>query len=108
MSRAAMLSSNTVSRKADMTGCRPSPRTTQTIPIVFVAGVDPVQTGLVASIARPGGNLTGISQLINEVVAKRIELLHEVAPDAAKIAMLTNPANPLPAAAERQEAQSAA
>jgi putative ABC transport system substrate-binding protein len=65
---------------------------TKSIPIVFVAGVDPVRTGLVASLSRPGGNLTGVSQLINETVAKRLQILHEVAPATMLIAVLTNPA----------------
>jgi putative tryptophan/tyrosine transport system substrate-binding protein len=78
---------------------------TQSIPIVFWVGVDP---GLVANLARPGGNLTGFSSLINETVAKRVEILREIAPSAALIPMLTNPANPIPAAAEVAEAQGAA
>jgi putative tryptophan/tyrosine transport system substrate-binding protein len=81
---------------------------TQSIPIVFSVGVDPVQVGLVASLARPGGNLTGVSSLINETVAKRAEILREVAPSAGPIALLTNPANPVPAASEVTEAQRAA
>jgi putative tryptophan/tyrosine transport system substrate-binding protein len=81
---------------------------TRSIPIVFVAGVDPVASGLVASISRPGGNITGVSQLINEVVAKRLELLHEMVPGAASIAVMTNPANAVPSAAEKEEAQNAA
>jgi putative tryptophan/tyrosine transport system substrate-binding protein len=81
---------------------------TRTIPIVFSAGVDPVQTGLVAGLARPGGNITGLSTLINEVVAKRLELLREMIPEAALIAMITNPANAVPSAAEQAEAQKAA
>jgi putative tryptophan/tyrosine transport system substrate-binding protein len=62
----------------------------------------------VASLARPGGNITGVSQLINEVVAKRLELLHEMVPDATTIAMISNPANAVPSAAEKEEAQTAA
>jgi putative tryptophan/tyrosine transport system substrate-binding protein len=81
---------------------------TQSIPIVFSVGVDPVQVGLVASLARPSGNLTGVSSLINETVAKRVEILREVAPSAGLVALLTNPANPVPAAAEVTEAQRAA
>jgi putative tryptophan/tyrosine transport system substrate-binding protein len=81
---------------------------TRAIPIVFAAGVDPVAVGLVASLARPGGNVTGVSELINEVVAKRLELLRKMAPEAASIAMITNPANPVPSASEREEARNAA
>jgi putative ABC transport system substrate-binding protein len=64
---------------------------TSTIPIVFVSGRDPVGDGLVASLARPGGNLTGISFLIGELNPKRFELLSELVPQAKVIAMLRNP-----------------
>jgi putative ABC transport system substrate-binding protein len=67
---------------------------TSTIPIVFVVGVDPVALGLVASFARPGGNLTGISMLTAELNPKRLELLSELVPQAGVIALLVNPNNP--------------
>jgi putative ABC transport system substrate-binding protein len=66
---------------------------TTTIPIVFAVGQDPVRMGLVASLARPGGNATGINFFNQEAVAKRLGLLHDLVPQAVRIAVLVNPAN---------------
>jgi putative tryptophan/tyrosine transport system substrate-binding protein len=68
---------------------------TRTIPVLFFLGGDPVQIGLVASMARPGGNVTGISNLASGLTAKRLELLRQIVPDATSIAMLANSANPV-------------
>jgi ABC-type uncharacterized transport system substrate-binding protein len=66
---------------------------TTTLPIVFSVGEDPVRLGLVASLARPGGNLTGVNLFATELVAKRLELLREFVPAATRVAVLVNPAN---------------
>src|SRR5262247_2021004 len=67
---------------------------TTTIPIVFTTSSDPVQLGLAASLSRPGGNLTGATQLNIEVTPKRLEILHELLPAANLFALLVNPTNP--------------
>jgi putative tryptophan/tyrosine transport system substrate-binding protein len=67
---------------------------TSTIPIVFISGVDPVAAGLVDSLRRPGGNLTGLSNFNTSLTAKRLELLHEIVPRASTIAVLVNPQSP--------------
>jgi ABC-type uncharacterized transport system substrate-binding protein len=66
---------------------------TSSIPIIFIVSDDPVRLGLVASLARPGGNLTGVNFLATELVAKRLELLRELVPGATRIAVLVNPAD---------------
>ena len=66
---------------------------TKTIPIVFRVSEDPVRLGLVASLARPGGNITGVNIFSGEFVAKRLDLLRELVPGATRIAVLVNPAN---------------
>jgi putative ABC transport system substrate-binding protein len=67
---------------------------TTTIPIVFAIGGDPVKNGLVASLNRPGGNVTGVSYLTNELGAKRLAILRDLLPNAGMIAALVNPTNP--------------
>src|SRR6266540_1083523 len=67
---------------------------TTTIPIVMSGGSDPVRTGLIASFARPGGNITGLSDLNVDLITKRLELLKEVVPKTSHVAVLLNPANP--------------
>jgi putative ABC transport system substrate-binding protein len=81
---------------------------TTTIPIVFETAADPVQLGLVANLHRPGGNITGVTQLNIETTPKRLELLHELLPKASVIALLVNPANPPLAEAVTAQAVSAA
>jgi putative ABC transport system substrate-binding protein len=68
---------------------------TATVPIVFFTGGDPIKLGLVASFNRPGGNVTGVSTLSNALVAKQVELLHELVPKANVLAFLVNPSNPI-------------
>jgi putative tryptophan/tyrosine transport system substrate-binding protein len=80
---------------------------TTTIPIVMGASGDPIQTGFVASLARPGGNITGLTMLSAELTAKRLELLTQLVPGLARVAVLWNPANPA-MVLEWQEAQAAA
>jgi putative tryptophan/tyrosine transport system substrate-binding protein len=67
---------------------------TRTLPTLFLVSEDPVRLGLVTSLARPGGNLTGVNLLSGELAAKRLELLHEMLPTATRVAVLVNPTNP--------------
>ena len=77
--------------------------TTQTIPIVFMQGADPVRVGLVSNLKRPDGNLTGINLFLAEVAGKRLQLLLETVPSAKSIAYLRNPTNPFYAESETRE-----
>jgi putative ABC transport system substrate-binding protein len=81
---------------------------TSTIPIVFAVSVDPVGLGLVASIARPGGNATGINFLVAELVEKRLELLRELVPSARRVAVLVNPTNAATTGATVRDVETAA
>jgi putative ABC transport system substrate-binding protein len=81
---------------------------TTTIPIVFGVGADPVKLGLVTSVARPGNNATGINFFVADLMTKRLELLHDLVPKAARIAVLVNPVNTSLAEAERQDIPEAA
>jgi len=83
-------------------------KATQTIPVVFMQGADPVRIGLVDSLNRPGGNLTGINLFLAEVAAKRFELLLTLVPGVRSVAYLRNPTNPVFAESEMQEVQGAA
>jgi putative ABC transport system substrate-binding protein len=91
-----------------MVPTRAAKTATATIPIVFSVGEDPVQLGLVASLARPGGNATGINFFTQEVLAKRLRLLHDLIPKAVRIAVLLNPGNPSVAKATLREVREAA
>jgi ABC-type uncharacterized transport system substrate-binding protein len=89
-------------------GAQAAKAATTTMPIVFGVGDDPVKQGLVASLARPGGNVTGYNFLLAEVGAKRLELLHGLVPKAVRFAMLVNPENvPIAARTLREVPQAA-
>jgi len=99
--RLPALAADLVARKVDVIVANGTPApglaakaATSTIPIVFVSGGDPIVDGLVAGLARPTGNITGISFLISEMTPKRLELLYELVPQARAIALLINPDNP--------------
>jgi putative ABC transport system substrate-binding protein len=80
---------------------------TSTIPIVFAIGGDPVRTGLVASLNRPGGNLTGAAHINVDTAAKRLELLHELVPTKKALGLMTNPTNPLGKSVEAEVGRAA-
>lgn len=90
-----------VARNVDVIAASGGPRSapaaksvTSTIPIVFITGIDPVAAGIVASLARPGGNVTGYTMLVPQLMKKRLELLSELVPQVKTIALLVNPKNP--------------
>jgi len=87
---------------------RAAKEATASIPIVFGVGEDPVELGVVASLAKPGGNATGINFLVGEVTAKRLRLLHDMVPGAVRIAVLLNPGNVVVAESTLREVQKAA
>src|SRR5262249_34038276 len=97
--RLPALAADLVGRKVDVIAADavPSARAakdaTRTVPVVFISGSDPVERGLVASFARPGGNLTGVALMGAELAPKRFELLSEMVPQAGVIALLVNPNN---------------
>lgn len=90
----AALGVRAIAATGDIASVRAARAATQSIPIVFTIGGDPVRFGLVASMARPGGNVTGASLLSSLLGAKRIEILHTLAPHARHVALLMNPDNP--------------
>ena len=99
--RLPALAADLVGRKVDViaadavTSTRAAKDATSTIPVVFISGANPVERGLVASFARPGGNLTGLAMMVAELAPKRFELLSEMVPQASVIALLVNPNNVL-------------
>jgi putative ABC transport system substrate-binding protein len=105
--RLPALATNLVQRQVSVIVTPGAPATfaakaaTSTIPIVFAHGIDPVQSGLVASLSRPGGNITGVSLLQADLAAKRLQLLHELLPTTAVVGLLVNPTNPITEAETR-------
>jgi putative tryptophan/tyrosine transport system substrate-binding protein len=115
LDRMATMAADLIGRKVavilaggNTTGVRALIAATKTIPIVFTTASDPVAAGLVASLSRPGGNATGVTIFGGELVAKKLELLHEVVPNATQVAVLANPGNPVFTNSVVQAAQSAA
>jgi putative ABC transport system substrate-binding protein len=111
--RLPALAAELVARRVDVIAASPTPAAlaakaaTATVPIVFAVGTDPVEAGLVASLNKPGGNITGLSFFTFVLMKKRIELLHELVPQSALIGVLVNPANEN-VESDRKSAQEAA
>jgi putative tryptophan/tyrosine transport system substrate-binding protein len=83
-----------IAATGDVASARAAQRASSTVPVVFTIGGDPVRFGLVKSINRPSGNVTGILFNQNVLAAKRVELLREIAPNMSRVALLMNPTNP--------------
>jgi putative ABC transport system substrate-binding protein len=96
-----------IAATGDVASARAAQAASRTVPVVFTIGADPVRFGLVASMNRPGGHVPGVSLLSSVLGAKRVELLHELAPKVSRIALLMNPSNPN-AAAEQADAEAGA
>jgi putative ABC transport system substrate-binding protein len=96
-----------IAATGDVASARAAQAASQTVPVVFTIGADPVRFGLVASLNRPGGHVTGVSLLTSLLGAKRVELLRNVAPKISRVALLMNPSNPS-ATAEQADAQDGA
>jgi putative ABC transport system substrate-binding protein len=97
-----------IATPGDATAAVAAKAATGTIPIVFSLGIDPVKLGLVTTIARPGGNATGMNFLAQEAIPKRLGLLHDVIPNASRIAVLVDPSDPAVSETTLQEVQTAA
>jgi putative tryptophan/tyrosine transport system substrate-binding protein len=104
----ARLSVRVIAAPGSLAAALAAKAATATIPVVFETGADPIAVGLVTSLDRPGGNLTGVTSLNAQVGPKRLQLLHELLPSAAAIALLVNPTNPKNAKATTKDLEAAA
>jgi ABC-type uncharacterized transport system substrate-binding protein len=96
-----------ITASGGIVSARAAKAATDSIPIIFLSGLDPVQIGWVASLARPGGNLTGVSLYTTELVAKRMQLLRELVPKAETVAFLLNPESVVVGEIEKRDAEAA-